>query len=134
MTIRTIIGIVLLTGIGAGCVGTTVHFADVPLERLDLSQGRKVTGKAAGFHLFDLIPIGVNDRQARAYEKLQEEAPDQFITRIKIQDSWKFLIIGHRYGTIMTGIAYPDKTKQSPASAPVPASAPEPAQPSTTDQ
>lgn len=109
MSVRTIAGIVVLASICSGCIGTQVHFADAPIDRLDLSRGHAVRGSAKGIHLFGIIPIGVNERQVRAYERLKEEAGPDYITNIKIQDSWRFIFIGQYYGTLLTGTAYPDK-------------------------
>ena len=111
MSIRTRVGIAILASINLGCAGTKVHFADAPMDKLDLSQGHKVTGRATSFHLFNLIPIGVNDRQARAYAQLKEEAGDDYLTNISIKDGWKFAVIGEKYHTILTATAYPDKSK-----------------------
>ncbi len=111
MNIRTMVGIAIIASICSGCAGTKVHFADAPLDKLDLSRGYKVTGRASGLHLFGLIPIGVNNRQVRAYEMLKEEAGDDYITNIRIQDSWKFVVIGEKYGTTLTATAYPGKNR-----------------------
>ncbi len=115
---RMAIGCSLLLALGAGCAGSKVHFENAPLDQLDLSRGRQVTGRASSMHLFQLIPIGVNDRQARAYAQLKEAAGSDYLTNIKVYDSWKFAFIGEKYGTIMTAMAYPDK-KHSQQVAPV---------------
>ncbi len=99
--------------LNAGCQGTRVEFSDVPLDRLDLSSGRKIVGKASGLYLFDAIPIAVNDRQMRAYQRLKDEAGSEYITDIRIADSWKFVFIGFKYSTVMTATAYPQKVEQS---------------------
>ncbi len=81
------------------------------MDKLDLSQGHKVTGRASGLQLFGLIPIGVNERQERAYEQMKEAAGDDFVTNVKIQDVWKYVVIGMKYNTIITATAYPVKGK-----------------------
>lgn len=113
MSIRTIVGIAIIASICSGCAGTKVYFADAPLDNLDLSRGYKVKASASGLHLFNLIPLGVNNRQVRAYERLKKEAGDDYITDIQIQDSWKFVFIGVSYGTTLTATAYPDKRSVS---------------------
>jgi len=115
MRIKTMAGIVLFAAIGYGCVGTKVHFADAPLDKLDLSRGREVRSDTWGFHLFELIPIGVNDRQVHAYELLKEKAGNDYLTNIQIQDAWHFVPLGVKYSTTMTATAYPDK--DAPATA-----------------
>lgn len=102
------IAILALTGFG--CNGNKVQFADAPIDKLDLSLGRKVTGRASGLHLFGVIPIGVNERQSRAYERMKGEAGSDYVTDIKIQDVWRFVFIGQKYNTTITGMAYPVKS------------------------
>lgn len=94
-----------------GCAGTKVHFADAPIEKLDLSKGHKVTGRAGGFLLFYLIPFGINDRQENAYMRLKEDAGDDYITDIRAVDSFKWIWVGHKHNTTLTAMAYPLKTK-----------------------
>ena len=38
-------------------------------------------------------------------------APNEFITDITVQDSYKWVFIGIKYNTTMTGLACPDRTK-----------------------
>lgn len=109
--------IVILASFGFGCTGDKVQFADAPIDKLDLSQGRKVTGRASGLHLFGVIPIGVNERQSRAYERMKGEAGNDYVTDIKIQDVWKFVFIGQKYNTTVTAMAYPLKSSLSNPSA-----------------
>ncbi|MBU1053484.1 MAG: SHOCT domain-containing protein [Proteobacteria bacterium] len=112
MNIKTTLVTILLSAFVFGCAGTPVHFSDAPLDKLDLSRGRKVTAKAAGIHLFSLIPIGINERHLDAYEKLQIEAGNDYLTNIYIQDSWSWVVIGHKYSTTLTADAYPEKSNQ----------------------
>lgn len=94
---------------GLGCMGTKVQFADAPLDRLDLTRGRTITATSSGFQLLLFIPIGVNGRHAEAYERLKKEAGSDYITDIKIQESWTYAFVGTVYHTTMTATAYPDK-------------------------
>jgi hypothetical protein len=96
--------------LGAGCVGTAVQFADPPMDKLDLSRGTSVMGAASGLSLFECIPIGINQRHARAYDRMQRKVPYQHLTNITVQDSWKWAFIGYKYSTIMRATAYPLKT------------------------
>lgn len=95
---------------GMGCMGTKVHFADVPLDKLDLTRGRTITATSSGFQLLLFIPIGINGRQAEAYERLKKEAGNDYITDIKIQESWSYAFVGTVYRTTLTATAYPDKS------------------------
>ena len=114
MSVRIMVGALLLASIGAGCIGTQVHFADVPMDKIDFTRWHVVTGRASGLNLFELIPIGINGRMARAYERLQEAAPDEYLTNIRVKDSWVWVWIGSKYGTTLSATAYPDK-KTSPS-------------------
>ncbi|MCU0858140.1 MAG: hypothetical protein MUC65_07045 [Pontiellaceae bacterium] len=109
MKTKTLTGLVLLSLFSFGCAGTKVHFDDAPIDQLDLSQGRTVKAGASGLLLFHLIPIKINDRHAHAYGRLKDKANGAYLTDIKIQDSWKFVFIGEKHGTIITATAYPDK-------------------------
>ncbi len=121
MSVRTLVGAGLLALVGAGCTGMRVEFENAPLERLDLTRGRKVMGKASSLSLFEVIPIGVNDRQFRAYENLMAAAGNDHVTDIRVIDTWAYVWIGLKYGTIMTGTAYPEKTASVPTPTPAPA-------------
>lgn len=111
---------IILALISFGCMGTgtgsKVQFTDAPIEKIDLSQvqGRKIIGRATSLHLFGIFPLDVNDRQMRAYERLKEDASGDYMTDIKIQDVWKFVVIGIKYNTIMTATAYPPVKNKAP--------------------
>ena len=109
MKLGILAGIVALASIGSGCVGTSVHLADAPIAKLNLSRGHLVTGRASSLHLFGFIPLGVNDRQARAYERLQANAGADCLTDIKVRDTWCWIVIGEKYGTFLTATACPYK-------------------------
>lgn len=93
-----------------GCTGTKVNFAAPPVDRLDLTRGRTITGSASGFQLLLFIPIGINGRQAQAYERLKQAAGSDAIADVKIQESWKYAFVGTVYITTLTATAYPQKT------------------------
>ena len=108
-----LVGGALLTVVGAGCTGTKVQFADVPGDRLDLARGRQITSHATGFQLL-FIPLGLNSRQERAYAQLKKQARGDYITDIKIQETWRYAVLGTTYRTTFSAMAYPDKST-SPA-------------------
>jgi hypothetical protein len=110
MPARNILFMVLLALTAFGCAGTKVNFADVSLDRLDLTRGRNISASASGFQLLLFIPIGVNGRQAEAYARLQQAAGTDRITDIKVQESWTYAFVGTVYRTTMTATAYPEKT------------------------
>ncbi len=110
MNKQALAGLLFLIFLSAGCTGTKVHFMDAPMDELDLSRGRRVTGRAGGFLLFYLIPLGINDRQENAYMRLKEAAADDWITDIRVTDSFKWIWVGHQHRTTLTAMAYPKKT------------------------
>ena len=57
------------------------------------------------------IPIKINGRQARAYEELKNAAGSDYITDVKIQESWTYAFLGTVYHTTLTATAYPAKNK-----------------------
>ena len=120
---RSIALLVVLSITGFGCVGTAVHFADVPVESLDLTRGRAVNGSASGFQLLWFIPIGVNGRHAAAYADLKQAAGTDYITDIQIKESWTYGFVGTLYSTTFTATAYPDKNASTRRVAEAPAAA-----------
>jgi hypothetical protein len=57
--------------------------------------------------LFNLIPIEMNGREARAYHSLVNQAPYDVITDVKVIESWRWPVIGITYRTTLTATAYP---------------------------
>ena len=102
--------VLVLTGFG--CVGTKVNFANAPVGNLDLTRSRTISGSSSGFQLLLFIPIGINGRQAEAYERLKQAAGTDLITDIRIQESWTYAFVGTVYHTTLTATAYPDKTRR----------------------
>lgn len=94
-----------------GCAGKPVTFKSVdPKEYADVKdQGRKITASASGFQLLLFIPIGVNDRHQNAYGQLLAEANGDYITDVKIEESWTYGLVGTSYTTTMRATAYPRK-------------------------
>ena len=102
--------LVVLAITGFGCMGTKVHFEDTPAN-VDLTQGRSIEGKSSGFQLFLFIPIGVNDRHETAYRRLKQAAGNNYITDIKIKESWTWAYVGTVYHTTLSATAYQKKDK-----------------------
>lgn len=99
-----------------GCSGVPTKLSLGTIDRMvdikncDLNRGRPITAEASGFQLLLLIPIGINDRQQRAYQLLRAEAGADYISNIKVQESWTYALLGTIYKTKMTAIAYPRKS------------------------
>jgi len=91
------------------CASTPVKFPQVTTERIDTSKGRDVSASASGFQFLLLIPIVVNNRQARAYEALKAQAGNDVLTDIQIEESWGYGFVGTSYTTTLTAKAYPLK-------------------------
>lgn len=94
---------------GFGCVGSKVHFDDIPLAKADLTRGRMVEASSSGFQLMCLIPIGINGRQEEAYRRLKRVAGSDYITDVKIIESWTYAFVGTVYRTKFIATAYPEK-------------------------
>lgn len=94
------------------CSGTPAHLgsttADVPKD-IDFSKGRPISASACGFQLLLLIPIAVNNRMQNANEELIEKAHGDYISDVKITESWKYAFVGTVYCTELSATAYPRK-------------------------
>lgn len=90
-----------------GCAGTPVRIGSTIGQDFDATKGRSISASASGFQLFLLIPIMVNSRQEVAYEALLAKAGDDYITDIKVQESWTYAFVGTVYTTTITATAYP---------------------------
>ncbi len=100
-----IIGILFIVG----CTGKPISFKSVnPRLYQDIKdKGITVVGEASGFQLLLLIPININDRHKRAYDKLLAKSNGGYITNVKIKDSWTYWLIGTEYSTTITATVYP---------------------------
>jgi len=94
----------------AGCAGAPVNFSQRSVTdraQVDVKQGRKISAQASGFQLLLFIPIGINGRQANAYEALLKEAGDDALSDITITESWSYGLVGTVYTTRIEATAYP---------------------------
>lgn len=96
------------------CSGTPVKTRDansyVDTANVDFSEGRKISASSSGFQLLLLIPININVRHKRAFQALMDEADNDYITDIKIEESWTYALVGTVYKTTFEAMAYPMKT------------------------
>jgi len=94
-----------------GCAGKPITFKSVdPKSYADMKdKGRTITASASGFQLLLLIPISVNTRHESAYGQLLAQANGDYITDVKIEESWTYAFIGTVYTTTITATAYPKK-------------------------
>ena len=95
----------------SGCAGKPITFKSVdPKAYEDVKdKGRTISGSASGFQLLLFIPIGVNDRHENAYGQLLAQANGDYITDVKIEESWTYGLVGTSYTTTITATAYPKK-------------------------
>jgi hypothetical protein len=99
----------------AGCYSAPIRFGgsnDISFDRtsVDFSKGREIVASASGFQLLLFIPINVNSRQESAYQQLRAIAGRDYITDIRIEESWTYGLIGTLYTTTIKATAYPHKT------------------------
>lgn len=94
-----------------GCSGKPVTFTSVDpkLYADKKADARTISGEASGFQLLLFIPISVNDRHDQAYNILKGQANGDYITDIKVTESWTYAFVGTIYTTKMTATAYPKK-------------------------
>ena len=94
-----------------GCSGKPVTFnsVDSKLYADKKGEGRTITAEASGFQLLLFIPISINSRHVRAYEALKMKAGGDYITDVKITESWTYGFVGTAYTTKITATAYPKK-------------------------
>ena len=71
------------------------------------TKSYEVTASASGFQLLLFIPININDRQERAYSLLKEKARGNYITDVKVKESWTYGLVGTVYKTTLTATIYP---------------------------
>jgi hypothetical protein len=105
--------ILIIAFFSTSCAGYPVKLESskqpVDLASIDFSKGKQITASAGGFQLLLLIPININSRHKRAFEKLRLAAGDDYIADIKIQESWTYGFVGTAYTTTITATAYPRK-------------------------
>jgi hypothetical protein len=109
ITILTIVGCLIMSG----CAGKPIHLGSqnqqVDLTTIDFEKGRDLSASASGFQLLLLIPININDRHERAFQQLRGQAGNDYVTDIKIQESWAWGFVGTVYKTTIMAKAYPKK-------------------------
>ncbi|MBM9575968.1 hypothetical protein JWG45_02270 [Leptospira sp. 201903070] len=85
------------------CVSTPVF---IPESKLQIQNTDTITvpayGKECGFLFFMFIPIGLNDRSAKAFSKVVEQAEGGILSEVTFQESWYWALLGTRYCTTVT--------------------------------
>jgi hypothetical protein len=83
----------------AGCAGTPVMLGSRVNGAVPVGTERTISSKACGFQLMLFIPIMVNDRAERAYMQLEAAAGGDFITDVRVQETWAYGFVGTVYCT-----------------------------------
>jgi hypothetical protein len=98
-----------------GCVSKPIKVGNIDPQfdynSINWNKGRLLQASASGFQLLLLIPININNRQERAYQIIRDQAGSDFITDVKIKESWTYAFVGTIYTTAIEAIAYPHKTE-----------------------
>jgi hypothetical protein len=96
-----------------GCAGSPIRFGgndpNFDNTNVDFGKGREIIASASGFQLLLFIPININNRHTEAYQQLRGMAGRDYITDIKIEESWTYAFVGTVYTTTIKAMAYPHK-------------------------
>jgi hypothetical protein len=96
-----------------GCAGTPIKIGVIDQQfdssKIDFTKPHMISASASGFLLFTVVPISLNDRQDTAYCKLLVKAGSDYITDVKIKESWTYAFFGTIYTTEIRATAYPRK-------------------------
>ena len=123
---KLLMGAFIISMLFVGCAGQPIRvgFLDPSMGTIDFTKGRPISADAGGFQLLLFIPISINDRQAVAYGRLQSQAGTDYITDVKIKESWTYALVGTIYTTTIEAMAYPRIASAIPVSKPTPTAAP----------
>jgi hypothetical protein len=83
----------------AGCSGVPVDLGARAGQPVPTGPSREIEANACGFQLLTIIPISINSRLQRAYAELQERANGDYITDVKVKESWNYAFVGTTYCT-----------------------------------
>lgn|GEM_PF-1292322 len=125
----------LMTGLLVGCSGQSIKIESViDQSTIDKTRGREIMASAAGFQLFNFIPMSVNDRQQRAYQALLQKAGSDSIADVTVQETWKYGFVGILYRTTLRAMAYPKVAKAKAPGAVQPTGQGQPAIPAGSEE
>lgn len=96
----------------SGCAGTPIQFPEYDGQvetEYDFTKGRLISAEASGFQLLLFIPIGTNTRHEKAYRRLKMIARDDYISDIKVKETWTYAFVGTLYSTRLEATVYPRK-------------------------
>jgi hypothetical protein len=95
-----------------GCASTPIMFGGnrpqfVNNNDVDFSKERQITAASSGFQLLLVIPINLSSRFENAYNDLIGQAGLDYITDVKIDETWTWAFVGTVYTTTLTAKVYP---------------------------
>jgi len=104
--IKTILSLGVLVIAAAGCVSQPLRFPTAA----ETAKGNytvlgEAEGEATGLMLFDVIPIGQNERFVRAYDAAVKSKGGDALIDITIQEHWFWAYLLDGYSTKVTGTA-----------------------------
>ena len=82
----------LLATMLLGCAGPFVHVSAAPSA--EPRAGGLTSGSACGMMVLGLVPIGMTDRTARAYDEAGRQAGTTALTDTAISTHWYFAGVG----------------------------------------
>lgn len=94
------------------CNGTPARLGSTTVDapqNVDFSKGRPISAHACGFQLLSFIPIAINRRMQNANEDLIAQASGDYISEVKITESWKYAFVGTVFCTELSAMSYPHK-------------------------
>ena len=107
-TVPKIVALGLLAASLSGCVGQTLWTGPVAdFRSIDRTRGRRITAQASGFQLFSVLPSTTNSRHERAFQDLRDQAGEDAIADLTLQESWFYAFLGTVYTTNLEAMAYP---------------------------
>lgn len=110
ITMGLAIACLLLAACSGAPIKTGATNQRIDTANIDFAQGRKISASASGFQLLLLIPISINSRHERAHKILLAQAGGDYVTDVKINESWTYALVGTVYKTTLEAMAYPQKT------------------------
>ena len=108
----TLIGLTTLSLVACAGKPIAIKSSSPQLYENTKDKGREITASASGFQLLLFIPIGINDRHVRAHQLLKDKADGDYITDVKIKESWSYGFIGTFYTTTLTATSYPSNKQE----------------------
>lgn len=92
-------------------LGSPTSSTESAYMNADFTKGRPISAEDCGFQLLLFIPMGVNERLMRANSILMGQAGSDYVSDVKVTESWTYGLVGTNYCTKLDAMAYPKKEK-----------------------